>query len=99
MAIESFTNNPDWHNPAIFAHVSTNAAILGRASGLGLSAFGNVDQATCCLNVLDFDAGEQRLKRKIVRAMNVTADDPTKSGRHASGMESLARRLVKYRDP
>jgi probable phosphoglycerate mutase len=99
-AMESFTNEPDWHNLAIFAHGGTNAAILGWTSGLGLSAFGTIDQATCCLNVLDFDfsADEQRLKRKIVRAMNITADDPAKSGRHAGGMESLARRLMKFRD-
>jgi probable phosphoglycerate mutase len=99
-AMESFTNDPDWHNLAIFAHGGTNAAILGWTSGLGLSAFGTVDQATCCLNVLDFDfsADDHLLKRKIVRAMNITADDPAKSGRHAGGMESLARRLMKFRD-
>jgi probable phosphoglycerate mutase len=98
-AMESFTDQPDWHNLAIFAHGGTNAAILGWTSGLGLAAFGTVDQATCCLNVLDFDfsADDQRLKRKIVRAMNITADDPAKSGRHASAMESLARRLMKFR--
>jgi broad specificity phosphatase PhoE len=97
-AMEAFTNKPSWHNLAIFAHGGTNAAILGWTSGLGLSAFGTVDQATCCLNVLDFDfsADDQRLKRKIVRAMNITVDDPTLSGRHASGMESLARRLMKF---
>ena len=99
-AMESFTRDPNWHNLAIFAHGGTNAAILGWTSGLGLSAFGTVDQATCCLNVLDFDfaANEQRIVRKIVRATNITADDPTKSGRHSSGMESLARRLLKFRE-
>ncbi len=98
VAMESFTNNPDWHNLAIFAHGGTNAAILGWTSGLGLSAFGTVDQATCCLNVLDFDFdAEQQLLRKIVRAMNITVDDPVKSGRHAGGMEGLAQRLMKFR--
>ncbi len=98
-AMESFTNNPGWHNLAIFAHGGTNSAILGWTSGLGLSAFGTVDQATCCLNVIDFDfaAGDNRLLRKVIRAMNITADDPTKSGRHSGDMESLARRLMKFR--
>lgn len=98
-AMESFTSDPDWHNLAIFAHGGTNAAILGWTSGLGLSAFGAVDQATCCVNVLDFDfdANDKRLLRKVVRAMNVTVDDPAKSGRHSSGMESLARRILKSR--
>ena len=99
-ALELFTHNPNWHNLAIFAHGGTNAAILGWTLDLGLSAFGAVDQATCCLNVLDFDFDtiDQRLVRKTVRAMNVTADDPAKSGRHSSGMESLARRLLKSRN-
>lgn len=98
-AMDSLTSDPDWHNLAIFAHGGTNAAILGWTSGLGLSAFGTIDQATCCLNVLDFDfaAGDARLLRKVVRAMNITVDDPAKSGRHSSGMESLARRLMKFR--
>ena len=96
-AMDSFTSDPDWHNLAIFAHGGANAAILGWTSGLGLSAFGTIDQATCCLNVLDFDfaAGDARLLRKVVRAMNIAAEDPTKSGRRSSGMESLARRLMK----
>jgi probable phosphoglycerate mutase len=98
-SMESFMQNPDWHNFAIFAHGGTNAAILGWTSGLGLSAFGTIDQATCCVNVLDFDfdANNERLLRKVVRAMNITVDDPAKSGRHSSGMESLARRLMKAR--
>ncbi len=97
--MESFVANPDWHNLAIFAHGGTNAAILGWTSGLGLSAFGVIDQATCCVNVLDFDfdARDKRLLRKVVRAMNATIDDPAKSGRHASGMERLAQRLIKLR--
>jgi probable phosphoglycerate mutase len=100
VAMDLFTSDPDWHNLAIFGHGGTNAAILGWTSGLGLSAFGTIDQATCCLNVLDFDfaAGDQRPLRKVVRAMNITVDDPAKSGRHSSGMESLARRLMRFQD-
>ncbi len=98
-AMESLILQPDWHNLAIFAHGGTNAAILGWTSGLGLNAFGAIDQATCCVNVLDFDfdATDDRLLRKVVRAMNVTVNDPAKSGRHSSGMESLARRILKLR--
>jgi probable phosphoglycerate mutase len=99
-AMDSLISDPDWHNLAIFAHGGTNSAILGWTSGLGLSAFGTVDQATCCLNVLDFDfaADDKRLMRKVVRAMNITTDDPAKSGRHGGDMESLARRLIKLRN-
>lgn len=98
-AMDRLTLGPDWHNLAIFAHGGTNAAIIGWTSGLGLSAFGVVDQASCCVNVLDFDFGDNdgRLRRKVVRAMNITADDPVKSSRHGSGMESLARLLISRR--
>lgn len=99
-AMDLLTHNADWHNLAIFAHGGTNAAILGWVSGMRQSAFGVVDQATCCLNVidLDFDPGSQQILRKTIRAMNVTADDPAKSGRHSSDMEYLARQLLKFEE-
>jgi broad specificity phosphatase PhoE len=84
-----------WHNLAIFAHGGTNTAVLGWATGLELQAFGLIDQAMCCLNVLDFDVDEDgAVVRKVVRAMNITADDPVKHRRDAGDMELLARRLL-----
>lgn len=80
-----------WNNLAIFAHGATNAAILGWATGLGRSAFGILDQATCCLNVIDIDIDAAGTTlRKTLRAMNVTADDPVKGKRHSGDMETLA---------
>ncbi|MGB5336216.1 MAG: histidine phosphatase family protein [Woeseiaceae bacterium] len=87
-----------WHNLALFAHGGTNAAVLGWATGVGLRAFGLLDQAMCCLNVLDFDVDDSgRLLRKTVRAMNITADDPVMRHRDAGDMEMLARRMLKSR--
>lgn len=96
---ESILADPDWQNLAIFAHGGTNAAILGWVTGLGLSAFGVIDQATCCLNVIDFDidSNDGRLLRKTVRGMNITVDDPAKSRRHSGDMESLAKHLMRFR--
>lgn len=95
---ESILADEDWQNLAVFAHGGTNAAIIGWASGLGLSAFGVIDQATCCLNVIDFDvdADDRRLLRKTIRGMNITADDPAKDRRHSSDMESLAKYLMRF---
>jgi len=63
---------------------------------LGCSAFGILDQATCCLNVIDFDVDDNGIvRRKTLRAMNVTADDPAKGKRHAGDMETLARRMLR----
>ena len=90
-AIKGVLADPSWQNLAVFAHGGTNAAILGWVTGLKLSAFGVLDQATCCLNVIDLDTDEAgRILRRTVRAMNVTADDPVKGNRHSGDMEVLA---------
>lgn len=90
-AIKGVLADSSWHSLAVFAHGGTNAAILGWVTGLELSAFGVFDQATCCLNVIDFDMDESgQILRKTVRAMNVTAYDPVKANRHSGDMETLA---------
>jgi len=95
-AIKGVLADSSWHSLAVFAHGGTNAAILGWVTGLELSAFGILDQATCCLNVIDFDMDESgNILRKTVRAMNVTADDPVKGNRHSGDMETLAYWLLK----
>lgn len=97
VAMQTLLEDPSWHNLAVFAHGGTNAAVLGWATGVGLEAFGLLDQSMCCLNVLDFDFDDSgRLLRKTVRAMNITADDPVKRHRHAGDMEMLARRILKW---
>jgi len=94
-AIQSLLLDESWNNLALFAHGATNAAILGWVTGIGRSAFGVLDQAMCCLNVVDIDFDESgAILRKTVRAMNITADDPIKSNRHGGDMESLAHRLT-----
>ena len=93
-AIDALLADRSWHNLALFAHGATNAAFLGWVTGLGRSAFGILDQAMCCLNVVDIDVDASgEILRKTVRAMNVTADDPAKSNRHSGDMESLAYRI------
>ena len=90
-AITDLLADDSWHNLALFAHGATNAAFLGWVTGLGRSAFGILDQAMCCLNVVDIDTDNSgQILRKTVRAMNVTADDPAKGNRHGGDMESLA---------
>ena len=94
--MERLLEDESWHNLAIFAHGGTNAAALGWATGVGLQAFGLLDQAMCCLNVIDFDVdGSGSVVRKVVRGMNITAEDPLKHRRDAGDMELLAHRLLK----
>lgn len=94
-AVENVLADDSWHNLAVFAHGATNAAILGWVTGLGRSAFGIIDQATCCLNVFDIDIDNNgQIVRKTIRALNVTADDPAKGERHSGDMETLAHRML-----
>jgi probable phosphoglycerate mutase len=94
-ALDDILEDSTWNSLAVFAHGVTNAAILGWVTGLGRSAFGIFDQATCCLNVIDVDMDESgRILRKMLRAMNVTAGDPLKGNRHTSDMETLAQLML-----
>jgi|GEM_PF-458725 len=94
-AMDVLLHDTSWHDLAVFAHGGTNAAILGWTTGVGLQAFGLLDQATCCLNVIDFDFDHDgALLRKTIRGMNITADDPVMRTRDAGDMELLARRLL-----
>lgn len=96
-AMETLLADTSWHDLAVFAHGGTNAAVLGWATGVGREAFGLLDQAMCCLNIIDFDFDDSgQLVRKAVRAMNITADDPVMRNRHAGDMEMLARRMLKW---
>jgi broad specificity phosphatase PhoE len=97
-AIGTLLADSSWHDLAVFAHGGTNAAVLGWTTGVGLQAFGLLDQSACCLNIIDFDVDDGgRLLRKTVRGMNITADDPLMRERHSGDMEMLARRILKWR--
>ncbi|MCP4300928.1 MAG: histidine phosphatase family protein [Gammaproteobacteria bacterium] len=97
-AMETLLADHSWHNLAVFAHGGTNAAVLGWATGVGLEAFGLLDQSMCCLNIIDFDIDDSgQVVRKAVRGMNITADDPVMRKRNAGDMEMLARRILKWR--
>lgn len=96
-AMEKVLADGSWHNLALFAHGGTNAAVLGWATGVGLNAFGLLDQSMCCLNIIDFDIDDSgQVLRKAVRGMNITADDPVMRNRHAGDMEMLAHRLLSW---
>jgi len=96
-AMDALLCDTSWHDIAVFAHGGTNAAVLGWVTGVGLQAFGLLDQSTCCLNVIDFDFDDQdELLRKTVRGMNITAEDPVMRTRAAGDMELLAQRLLKW---
>ncbi len=81
-----------WTRLLLVCHGGTNRAILTWFLGLGLDAFGQFEQDSCCLNILDFDqmAGSGIIARRIVRALNMTAQDTAKTGSTYLSMEWLA---------
>ena len=97
--MEGILADGSWTNLAVFAHGGTNAAVLAWVTGLGLEGFGLFDQATCCLNIVDFDTDETgKVVRKHLRGLNITADGPVKQHRDAGDMESLAVRLLRMQE-
>jgi probable phosphoglycerate mutase len=81
-----------WTNLLLVCHGGTNRAILTWFLGLGLDTFGQFEQDSCCLNILDFDQldGTGMIVRRIVRALNMTAYDTAKTGSSYLSMEGLA---------
>ncbi len=98
-AFEGLLKQPDWHNMALVAHGGVNRIILGWALGTGLKTFGQFEQDTCCLNVLDVDQDpkDMSVRRVLVRAVNATTYDPPKRERHLTTLEGLAHRLQETR--
>lgn len=81
-----------WTNLLLVCHGGTNRAILTWFLGLGLDSFGQFEQDSCCLNILDFDqmTGSGIVARRIIRALNMTAQDTAKTGSTYLSMEWLA---------
>lgn len=84
--------DPAWTNLLLVCHGGTNRAILTWFLGLGLDAFGQFEQDSCCLNILDFDQleGTGLITRKILRGLNITAYDTAKTQSRFLSMERLA---------
>jgi probable phosphoglycerate mutase len=81
-----------WTNLLLVAHGGVNRGILAYATGAGLNGFAVFEQDTACLNVIDVDTDidSGAVVRFALRAINVSADDPTKATRRLLTMEKLA---------
>ena len=73
-----------------------NRAILSEITSGGLASFGSFEQDSACLNVIDIDRCRDTgaILRRILRGVNITADDPFKTGRRLTSMEGFAKRLL-----
>lgn len=95
-AFQYIVDDPDWSSLLLVAHGGVNRAILSHILGGGLASFGTLEQDSCCLNIIDFDvtpvAGS--VLRRIIRGLNLTADDPVKLSHPLTTLETMVRQLV-----
>jgi probable phosphoglycerate mutase len=79
----------------LVCHGGVNRVILAWALGTSLRAAAQLEQDSCCLNVIDIDRGDEdgRLLRRVVRAVNLTAGDPVKHERWLTSLEQQAQVL------
>ncbi|MDG2061916.1 MAG: histidine phosphatase family protein [SAR86 cluster bacterium] len=65
----------EWNSMALILHGGVNAVILSWISDLSISGAGKFDQVPGCMNILDIDLDQDnKIKRKIIRALNVPPD-------------------------
>jgi broad specificity phosphatase PhoE len=95
-AFEKISADPNWTTLLLVCHGGVNRAILTDVTCGGLKAFGAFEQDSCCLNVIDLDICQDTgsVLRRVLRGVNITADDPIKRTRGLLTMEGLAKRYV-----
>lgn len=98
-ALERVLAEEGWHSLALFAHGGTNRIILNWALDRGLQDLGAFEQDMLCLNVIDLDRDPdtRAIRRRIIRAVNVTTYDTTKKDKTLTTLESVAIRAASKR--
>lgn len=98
-ALERLLAAPGWSRALIVAHEGVNRLILGWMTGAGLAAVSAFEQDFACINILDFDLVPAEapgtgavVQRRMIKALNMTADNMVKAGMYLTSFESLVRR-------
>ncbi len=95
-AFTAITNDPTWSTLLLVAHGGVNRAILTDITSATLAAFGAFEQDSACLNLIDVDTclDSGAVLRRVLRGVNITAEDPLKKTRQLLTMEGMAKRLL-----
>ena len=95
-AFTKITSDPSWTTLLLVAHGGVNRAILTDITSATLAAFGAFEQDSACLNLIDVDTclDTGAVLRRVLRGVNITADDPFKKNRRLTSMEGMAKRFV-----
>jgi broad specificity phosphatase PhoE len=95
-AFNAITNDRAWTTLLLVAHGGVNRAILTDVTSASLSAFGTFEQDSACLNIIDIDTclDTGAVLRRILRGVNITADDPAKRMRKLTTLEGMTKRFM-----
>lgn len=94
-ALHRLLDRPDWRTALVVAHEGVNRIVLGWASRGGLASIASFEQDLACVNVVDVDVtpgpvpGSTVIERAVIKAMNLTPYDYTKSGLPRTSLEHL----------
>lgn len=82
----------DWRHALLVAHDAVNRILLGEAQpGDTLSGMSAFEQDPACINIIDLDIVEGKLKRMLLRTVNFTPYDPLKHLARLTVMERVHR--------
>lgn len=89
---------PEWTRMLIVAHDGVNRLLLSMIASNSLNniqqalgGMGGFDQDPCCLNIIDLDIVDGKVKLARIKAMNITPDNLIKNGNHLTSMEKVFR--------
>ncbi len=93
-AVEAYLSDGGWSTMLIVAHEGINRLLLSWATNSGLDAVGAFEQDTACINVLDADLelaadGATLIRRKIIKAVNLTPYNYVKHGMNMTSLEAI----------
>jgi probable phosphoglycerate mutase len=91
----------DFRNLLLVCHGGTNRAIISWALDAGLKNFGQFEQDSACVNIIDIDVAREgendrgAIRRIIFRGINLTPEDIAKHEKRLTTLESMTERLMK----
>ena len=95
LALEGLLAPPSWSRLLLVCHGAVNRVILSWALAADRHSMPNMEQDSCCLNVidLDIDAETDEVLRTVVRTLNLTPYDLPKNDQVLTTLELQALRL------
>ncbi len=85
--IERLVLEPGWTHLALVAHDGVNRFLLSWACGAGLTGLSAFEQDYGCVNILDVDVVDGRIRRRLIRAANLTPANPVKRDLYQTSLE------------